>query len=190
MELLRKARLSWRTRRTRRVLVLGGARSGKSTFAERRIARNTSVTYVATAPERPGDAEWQARVGAHRERRPASWRTLETSDLGAVLRTESGPLLVDCAALWLTAAMDDCGVWDGTPDADKKLAARVDDVDEAWRETRAHVVLVSNEVGSGVVPATPAGRRFRDELGALNTRLAAHADEVWLVTAGIPRRLR
>lgn len=186
---LTKERL-WRRRRSRRVLVLGGARSGKSAFAERLVAGRPSVTYVATAPPRPGDAEWQERVAAHRARRPADWRTLETTDLDTVLRVERGPLLVDCATLWLTAVMDDCGVWDERDGADQELRSRLDRLDEAWRGTRARVVIVSNEVGSGVVPATRAGRRFQDEQGRLNTRLAAHADEVWLVTAGIARRLR
>lgn len=154
------------------------------------MAGRSGVTYVATAPPRPDDAEWQERLAAHQARRPADWHTLETADLDTVLRAESDTLLIDCATLWLTAAMDDCGVWHERPEADKELQARLDRLDDAWRGTRAFAVLVSNEVGGGVVPATRSGRRFQDEQGRLNTRLAAHADEVWLVTAGIPRRLR
>lgn len=170
--------------------MLGGARSGKSAFAEELAGARNRVTYVATAPRRPDDREWQRRVAEHRRRRPARWHTLETTDLGAVLRGEPGPLLIDCATLWLTAAMDGCGIWAETAGADVALADRVDELEDAWHATAARAVLVSNEAGCGVVPSTPAGRRFRDELGQLNRRLAARADEVWLVTAGIPQRLR
>lgn len=167
------------------MLVLGGARSGKSAEAERRLAAEPAVTYVATAPPRPDDDDWAGRVAAHVARRPAHWRTVETTDLAGVLATEPGPLLVDCATLWLAAAMDAAGAWDGGD-----VSAAVDGLVAAWRSTSAYVVLVSNEVGSGVHPATAAGRRFRDELGRLNARLAAEADEVWLVTAGLPARLK
>lgn len=171
--------------------MLGGARSGKSAFAERMVSGPGGVTYVATAPPRPDDPEWCRRVAEHRRRRPASWHTVETTDLGSVLREPTGPLLIDCAPLWLTAVMEGCGLWTGAdPEAERKLAAHLDDLEYAWRTTPAYAVLVSNEAGCGVVPATYAGRRFRDELGSLNTRLAAHAEEVWLVTAGIPLRLR
>jgi adenosylcobinamide kinase/adenosylcobinamide-phosphate guanylyltransferase len=86
--------------------------------------------------------------------------------------------------------MDDCGVWTDAPDADVRLAASVDAVVEAWTGAVRPVVAVSNEVGSGVVPATPSGRRYRDELGVLNARIAAASDRVWLMTAGLPQRLR
>ncbi|MGH3320559.1 MAG: bifunctional adenosylcobinamide kinase/adenosylcobinamide-phosphate guanylyltransferase [Streptosporangiaceae bacterium] len=174
----------------RRVLILGGARSGKSAHAEQLLSGEPSVTYVATARRDPDDPEWEDRIRAHRARRPHSWRTDETGDLTRVLRTERGPLLVDCLTLWLAGVMDDCGVWAGAPGADVQLACRLDDVVDAWRTTAAHVVAVSNEVGFGVVPPTPTGRRFRDELGSLNARVAADADEAWLVVAGIPCRLR
>ena len=84
----------------------------------------------------------------------------------------------------------DPGVWSEARDADTRLAAAVDEVVDAWTRTRRRVVGVSNEVGSGIVPATPSGRRFRDELGVLNARVAAASDRVWLVTAGLPQRLR
>jgi adenosylcobinamide kinase/adenosylcobinamide-phosphate guanylyltransferase len=86
--------------------------------------------------------------------------------------------------------MDDCGVWTDEPDADARLSAAVDEVVAAWTRSRRRVIGVSNEVGSGIVPATPSGRRFRDELGVLNARVAAASDRVWLVTAGLPQRLR
>jgi adenosylcobinamide kinase/adenosylcobinamide-phosphate guanylyltransferase len=163
----------------RRILVLGGARSGKSAYAESLIADCPVVTYVATAFARPDDAEWVARVAAHRERRSAGWRTVESIDLAGLLPRADGPLLIDCISLWLGAQLE-------APDLPRLVEALV----QAWADCPVLVVAVSSEVGSGVVPVSAAGRRYRDELGRLNARLAATADEVWLVTAGLPRRLR
>jgi adenosylcobinamide kinase/adenosylcobinamide-phosphate guanylyltransferase len=178
-------------RRRHRALVLGGARSGKSAYAEGLLGREPSVEYVACGlPAGADDAEWAGRVALHRARRPASWTTTETLDLVDVLGSAGPPVLVDCLTTWLARVMDDCGVWAGEPGADGKLAAAVDEVVDAWRRTRRRVVGVSNEVGSGIVPATPSGRRFRDELGVLNARVAGASDRVWLVTAGLPQRLR
>jgi adenosylcobinamide kinase/adenosylcobinamide-phosphate guanylyltransferase len=171
--------------------VLGGARSGKSSFAEQLLARSDEADYVACGlvPD-GGDPEWTDRVALHRSRRPSSWRTIETVDLPAVLGRPGPPVLVDCLTTWLARVMDDCGLWSGEPDADARLATAVDALLEAWAGTPRRVVAVSNEVGSGVVPATPSGRRFRDELGVLNARVAAASSRVWLVTAGLPQRLR
>jgi adenosylcobinamide kinase / adenosylcobinamide-phosphate guanylyltransferase len=178
-------------RRRHRALVLGGARSGKSSYAEGLLARERSVEYVACGLEpSTDDAEWADRVALHRARRPVSWMTTETVDLVAVLERSGPPVLVDCLTTWLARVMDDCGVWAEEAGADGKLAAAVDEVVGAWTRTRRRVVAVSNEVGSGIVPATPSGRRFRDELGVLNARVAAASDRVWLVTAGLPQRLR
>ena len=186
-----------------RVLVLGGARSGKSVTAERLLAGRDQVDYVATgAVPDASDPEWAARVAIHQERRPPHWATLETRDLEGVLAAAdlpapdlfaqqlAAPVLVDCLSTWLAGVMDECGLWSAAPGADKALAARVDGLLDAWRATRRIVVAVSNEVGSGVVPATASGARYRDELGLLNTRVAAQCQQVWLCTAGIPRRLR
>ena len=138
------------------------------------------------------DAEWDQRVREHRARRPAGWRTLETCDVADILaaREPAGPVLVDCLATWLARAMDDCGLWSGARDAGSRLAVRADRLVAAWQRTSREVIAVSNEVGSGIVPATASGRRFRDELGRLNSRIAAASDEVWLCIAGIPSRLR
>ncbi|OKI47459.1 bifunctional adenosylcobinamide kinase/adenosylcobinamide-phosphate guanylyltransferase, partial [Streptomyces sp. MJM1172] len=171
----------------RRTLVLGGARSGKSYEAERRLAGFPEVVYVATGGSREGDAEWAARVGLHRERRPSSWRTVETCELVPLLVEGGPPLLVDCLALWLTDAMDRAGAWDDAVWAAtgrKELAERVAELVAAVRSTRRTVVAVSNEVGSGIVPATASGRRFRDELGRLNNAVAAECEHVLLVLAG------
>jgi len=168
-----------------RVLVLGGARSGKSEQAELRVAGESDVTYVATGPGREaGDPEWAARVAAHRARRPAWWRTAETTDLAGVLADTSGAVLIDGIGTWLAAAMDECGAWDGSAEGAARLAGRIRGLAGAWRQTRAHVVAVSDEAGLGVVPATPAGRLFRDELGRLNQLLAAESEEAELVVAG------
>jgi adenosylcobinamide kinase/adenosylcobinamide-phosphate guanylyltransferase len=168
-----------------RVLVLGGARSGKSEQAELRLAGEPDVTYVATGPAgTAGDPEWAARVAAHRARRPAWWRTAETTDLAGMLAGARGALLIDGIGTWLAAAMDECGAWDGSAEAASRLAARIAGLVGAWRQTAAHVVAVSDEAGLGVVPGTPAGRRFRDELGRLNQALAAESEEAELVMAG------
>jgi adenosylcobinamide kinase/adenosylcobinamide-phosphate guanylyltransferase len=170
---------------SRRVLVLGGARSGKSEQAELRLAGEPDVTYVATGAGRTaGDPEWAARVAAHRARRPAWWRTAETTDLAGVLARARGALLIDGIGTWLAAVMDECGAWDGSARAADRLAARTQALVAAWRQTAAHVVAVSDETGLGVVPATPAGRLFRDELGRLNQALAAESEEAELVVAG------
>ncbi|MCW2597721.1 MAG: cobU [Jatrophihabitans sp.] len=172
-------------------LVLGGARSGKSRAAEGMYRGINPVIYVACGPSVDGsDPEWADRVAAHQARRPSGWDTLETRDLTSVLQTPGPPALFDCLGTWLAGVMDDCGVWSGQADSDALLAARVDALVAAWAHPARRVVAVSNEVGSGIVPATASGRRFRDELGSVNARIAATSDAVWLVTAGIKQRLR
>ena len=194
---------------TWRVLVLGGARSGKSERAELRLAGEPDVTYVAAgARADAADAEWAARVAGHRARRPAWWRTVETNDLAGVLagawgaegvpgtkgargapgvpgtKGARGAVLIDGIGTWLAAVMDECGAWGGSVDAAARVAGRVAGLVAAWRQTEGYVVAVSDEVGLGVVPATAAGRRFRDELGRLNQVLAAESEETELVVAG------
>ncbi|MEU2245783.1 bifunctional adenosylcobinamide kinase/adenosylcobinamide-phosphate guanylyltransferase [Streptomyces sp. NPDC019224] len=171
----------------RRTLVTGGARSGKSVEAERRLETYPEVVYVATGGAREGDAEWAARVGLHRERRPAAWRTEETCELAELLSSDGPPLLIDCLSLWLTDLMDRVGAWDDAAwaeGAERALRARTAELVAAVRGTRRTVVLVTNETGSGVVPATAAGRRFRDELGRLNAAVAGECEQVLLVVAG------
>lgn len=177
----------------RRTLVLGGARSGKSVEAERRLEAFPDVLYVATGGSRNGDTEWSSRVAAHRDRRPGSWRTVETCDLVPLLEAEGPPLLIDCLSLWLTDAMDSAGAWDDAVWAErgeKVLRERVRELTEAVRLTRRTVVAVSNEVGSGIVPSTASGRRYRDELGRLNAQFADECEHVLLVVAGQAMVLR
>ncbi|WP_420879469.1 bifunctional adenosylcobinamide kinase/adenosylcobinamide-phosphate guanylyltransferase [Rhodococcus sp. (in: high G+C Gram-positive bacteria)] len=171
-----------------RTLVLGGARAGKSTYAEALLAAEPRVTYLATGGVREGDREWAERIALHRARRPSGWTTVETSEVAAVLRDVREPVLLDCLGTWLTARLDHHGVWSGGDWAavDADVTALLD----ALRRAAAPVVAVSNEVGSGVVPPTPAGRRFRDLLGRVNAAVAAESESVVLVVAGVPTALR
>ncbi len=174
-----------------RTLVLGGARSGKSTHAEALAAASERVDYVATAPARPGDDEWAERIALHQQRRPSSWRTLETGDVAGVLgRDEPALALVDCLALWLTRTMDEVGIWSDEPGGPEALQARVDELVAAVESTTREVVLVSNEVGMSVVPEHWSGRFFRDQLGILNMRVAAACESVLLCVAGIPMTVK
>lgn len=170
----------------RRTLVLGGVRSGKSSWAERQFEEHSGVRYVATAAERDDD-DWAQRIAVHRRRRPAHWRTVQTLDLAGELESADGCVLIEDLGNWVSRTIDDTEGWDGNLTG---LRTRADQLVRAWRNCAATVVLVSNEVGSGVHPPTRAGRIFSDELGRLNTALAAEADEVVLVVAGLPLWLR
>ena len=171
-------------------LVLGGTRSGKSTFAESLLAGAPRVSYVATSEVRPDDAEWVERLRIHRSRRPSHWETVETIDLAAELRRDDeAPMRVDCLGVWLTRLLDD-GCWDRDPAALEQLGIRVEEFLSALRKTRRPVVFVSNEVGLGVVPVTSAGRLFTDQLGRLNMQVAATVDRVWFCVAGIPMQVK
>ncbi len=179
-------------RQVGRTLVIGGARSGKSSAAEGLLAAEASVTYVATAYPADHDDEWSERVRLHQGRRPAHWSTLETTDLVPLLASDGDPLLVDCLTLWLTRVMDAHDAWDDdvwAARAEKAVAGEIDALAEAWRTTGRRVVAVTNEVGQGVVPDTAAGRRFRDVMGRLNTAVAAVTEDVLWCTAGRATRL-
>ncbi len=169
--------------RSRTVLVLGGARSGKSVFGERLVTESgLSPVYLATAE--PRDAEMTERIAAHAARRGPAWRTLEEPHaLEAVLSREAASdraILVDCLTLWLSNLME----------ADADIAARGDALCETLRTLPGLIVLVSNEIGLGLVPETPLGRAFRDAQGRLNQAAAGAADRVVFVAAGLPLVLK
>ncbi|WP_110081279.1 bifunctional adenosylcobinamide kinase/adenosylcobinamide-phosphate guanylyltransferase [Actinokineospora spheciospongiae] len=176
-----------------KTLVLGGARSGKSAHAEGLLPADGPATYLATARRVPGDAEWDARIATHVDRRPATWRTVEVPDTGSLVaalsaaRAGDPPLLLDDVATWLTGALDDAAAWT-TPGI--TVAAERARLVDAVAACAAPLVVVSAEVGLGVVPATRSGRLFRDELGAVNASLAEVSTEVLLLVAGLPLRLR
>jgi adenosylcobinamide kinase/adenosylcobinamide-phosphate guanylyltransferase len=169
-------------------LVLGGARSGKSRYAERLVEQAAaSGTYCATAE--PGDDEMMARIAAHRARRHeigrgSFWRTIEAPlELPSVIADKTAPdcpLLIDCLTLWLSNVLL----------SGKCIEAEAAAVAAALREAAGPVVLVANEVGLGLVPETPLGRRFRDAAGRLNQEIAGLADRVVFVAAGLPLILK
>ncbi len=171
---------------SRLVLITGGARSGKSRFGEQRLAELAPAgpwRYLATAEAL--DDEMRARIAHHRARRGDAWRTVEAPRaLADALRaTTEAAVLVDCVTLWLSNL-----VLDGA--ADDALLAAADAVAAAARAAAVPVVFVTNEVGGGIVPVDALARRFRDVAGWVNQRLAAACDEVFLVAAGLPLRLR
>lgn len=172
-----------------RTLVLGGTRSGKSAFAESLVDGRHPVRYLATGRHDSTDADWVARIDAHRRRRPSQWTTVESStNLAQVLSTSvGGATLVDDVGTWLTGALDDQQAWDlprGT------ITPAADALVQAVQRCTTPVVLVSPEVGWGVVPATRSGRLFQDEMGSLNRKLATVCDSVVLVVAGLPLTLK
>ena len=168
-----------------KTLITGGVRSGKSTYAEGLLA---DATYLATGVPRD-DADWQERVRLHQERRPASWRTLETLDVAAALTATTGPILLDDVGNWLSRTLDALEAWtDETPRRGWQTAYR--DASESLVDAIANyeddLVIVTNEVGFGLVSPYASGRLFTDELGRLNQRIATACDEVVLVVAGCP----
>jgi adenosylcobinamide kinase / adenosylcobinamide-phosphate guanylyltransferase len=169
-----------------RTLVLGGIRSGKSRWAEAAIAESLTpgqpVHYLATGQAADADAAWSQRIAEHRDRRPPHWSTLETANVATQLRQcPDTPTLVDDVGGWLTAVLDHRHAWEGG-----SVSVDVDDLLAAIAEFCSPLVLVSPEVGLTVLPATESGRRFADELGSLNQRLAVLCERVTLVIAGHP----
>lgn len=165
-------------------LILGGARSGKSAFAQQRaIASGLPVIYLATAEAR--DAEMTARIARHRADRPTDWSLVEEPlALAAALRTHASPdrcLLVDCLTLWLSNLL---------AAGDERLEAEISALTLTLPTLPGQVLLVSNEVGQGIVPANPLARRFRDQAGLLHQSIAVCCDRVTFVIAGLPLTLK
>ncbi len=171
--------------------ILGGARSGKSAFAERIAAESgLPVTYVATARIDENDSEFAARVALHRERRPAHWALVEAPlDLGRALREldrEGHVVLIDCLTLWLANLLFPA---DGTtPDGPPLQAFSA--FDAVLSNVKGKVIVVSNEIGLGVVPMGSVTRLYVDELGRLNQRVAAASAHVTMMVAGLPLMLK
>ncbi len=175
-------------------LIIGGARSGKSQLAEARaLAGGLAVTYVATAEAR--DDEMAARIAHHRARRPAGWHCVEEPlRLAVTLARLARPdtcLLVDCLTLWLSNLLLAGGeLLHAELPRTPLPAAEIDALLAILPDLPGQVILVSNEVGCGIVPANALARRFADEQGRLNQRVAAACDEVTLVAAGLPLTLK
>lgn len=168
-----------------RVLVTGGVRSGKSRYAEGLLAAEPAVVYVAPGPTTAEDTDpdWADRIARHLERRPAHWTTRETRDLAGALGSD-GAVLVDCLGTWLTAVLDEADCWEKPrAEVEALVAERLDGLVEAISRS-ANVVLVTNEVGLGVIPSHRSGRLFRDLLGTVNQVVGAACDEVHVVVAG------
>ncbi|WP_347350068.1 bifunctional adenosylcobinamide kinase/adenosylcobinamide-phosphate guanylyltransferase [Intrasporangium sp.] len=164
-------------------LVTGPVRSGKSRHAEDLLAAHRQVTYLATGPSPTGDPDWAARVEQHRRRRPPGWATVESLDVATAVRRARLPLLVDCLGTWLTGLVDACG-WEDLSAARRTVTRAGTELLTALEHATVPVVLVTNEVGWGVVPPSASGRFFQDELGRLNAAVSARARVVHLVVAG------
>ena len=190
------------------VLVTGGARSGKSAFAEERLANRESVCYIATGLPRGEDPEWQERIRLHQERRPASWTTQEQyAGLADWLREQSHPVyLLDCATLLTSNRLFDL-IAQHFPDklelTEEHFLSRQEQsfllqfLEEEWqellstiRQTDAECWIVTDEVGLGIVPETRLGRFFRDVQGKINQLIAKEASEAYLVICGLAQQLK
>lgn len=180
-------------------LVTGGARSGKSSFAEQLVAGlGTEIAYIATA--RPFDGEMADRIARHRLQRPASWQTFEAPERPSAVIAEQGQccdaILLDCLTVLTTnrLLLHDID-WDQPPlnrlaEIEAEMLAEVEALCLAAEQGRADLVAVTNEVGCGIVPASPMARFFRDCAGRVNQRMAAVATEVYWVVSGIPVRIK
>jgi adenosylcobinamide kinase/adenosylcobinamide-phosphate guanylyltransferase len=167
-------------------LVLGGVRSGKSRWAQEYAQRGERVAFIATA--QAYDAEMQEKIRRHQEDRPSQWQTFEEPlELAPIINQHASDfdvMLIDCLTFFVSNLLD---AEERNPSS---MEQRIEAFLKALRSTQTSIVIVSNEVGSGVVPEYPSGRRFRDGLGELNQRVAAIADNVVLLIAGLPLALK
>ena len=173
----------------RLTLVLGGVRSGKSSYAQQLAASGSRVLFAATAEA--GDEDMARRINAHRESRPADWDTLEESiDLVSALTPllpRYDTILLDCLTLWVSNLL----LADSEPGSKRcDIPATTRGLLDLYRNGEASWVIVSNEVGLGVVPPTKLGRKYADELGRVNQLVAAEADDVYFMAAGLPLTLK
>ncbi|NNG40433.1 bifunctional adenosylcobinamide kinase/adenosylcobinamide-phosphate guanylyltransferase [Flexivirga sp. ID2601S] len=166
------------------VLVTGGVRSGKSALAERLFDPTAPIRYVATGPDRD-DADWAERVREHQRRRPPAWSSVGTLDVPVALADAPAGALIDCLGTWLTGVLDGLGAWDAPRGAwEAEYGRRATALVDAMQQSMVDLVVVTNEVGWGLVSEHRSGRIFADELGRLNQRVAAAADAVLLCVSG------
>jgi adenosylcobinamide kinase/adenosylcobinamide-phosphate guanylyltransferase len=176
------------------IFILGGARSGKSAYAQRLAEElgGSGVAYVATAEA--GDDEMRSRIETHRAERPAGWRTVETPRLvgfdPAIAIGAAQVILLDCVTLLISNALIAAGNDVDGPTAEAAAGSEVDALLAAYRQGDATWIVISNEVGMGLVPPYPLGRIYRDALGRANQQIAAAADRVLLMVAGLPWELK
>lgn len=178
------------------ILIIGGARSGKSVFAQELASTlGGPVLFVATAEA--GDDEMRQRIEAHRKARPAGWRTLETTThIGCRILSEIGTaqtVLIDCITLLVNNIFLEHGGNGDELDApliEKAVITEINELIDCVSQANASFIMVTNEVGLGLVPASKLGRLYRDGLGKANQMLARHADEVYLMMAGLPLRIK
>ena len=176
-------------------LILGGARSGKSRYAEQ-LAHDSGLPVTVVVTAQALDDEMRARIAHHQAERPQHWQTVEAPlELAPLLRVHASSqsmLIVDCLTLWLTNLMLRLDQSDGAHRI-KQLHKALDELLETLDRLSvlgAHVVLVANEIGLGLVPQTPLGRLFRDEAGRLNQQIAARCERVTFIAAGLPLSLK
>jgi adenosylcobinamide kinase/adenosylcobinamide-phosphate guanylyltransferase len=177
---------------SRRILVTGGTRSGKSRYAEGLLTTAPAVTYLApgSRPDPAVDAEWANRVAAHRARRPANWTTVETDDLAGAVRAAGQPVLIDSLGSWLTAVLDRLEAWTAPAEAwTQTFDDELENLADAWLSCQQPAIAVTNEVGWGLVSEHHSGRVFTDLLGTVNSTIAQVSDQVVLMVAGRPLRL-
>ncbi|MCQ4574284.1 MAG: bifunctional adenosylcobinamide kinase/adenosylcobinamide-phosphate guanylyltransferase [Candidatus Brocadiales bacterium] len=172
---------------TKLTLILGGVRSGKSSYAVELAKKYKNVTYVATA--RVEDDEMKERVTMHKKLRPASWKTVESPEnlSQTVEGLDADLILIDCLTLYVSNLLLD----DNEKEAKEKyITGAIEKLCGVSKDTGADVIMVSNEVGLGIVPADPLSRKFRDIAGRVNQIVASHADRVYFIAAGIPQKLK
>jgi adenosylcobinamide kinase/adenosylcobinamide-phosphate guanylyltransferase len=177
---------------SRRILVTGGIRSGKSRYAEGLLTTAPAVTYLVPGPHADSavDPEWASRIAVHQARRPAHWTTVETDDLAGAVRAAEQPVLIDSLGSWLTATLDRLEAWNAPAEAwTHVFDDQLEDLADAWRSCRQPAVAVTNEVGWGLVAEHRSGRVFTDLLGTVNQTIARASDEVVLMVAGRPLRV-
>ena len=173
------------------ILLLGGARSGKTDQAQRLAAElGGTVTYVATAE--PGDDEMRGRIAAHRAARPPAWQTMERPlRLGdALTEWDANVGVVDCLTLLVSNILHDTGEHAPASLVEARVEVELAELLAAWRDAHFHLIVVSNEVGLGLVPEYALGRVFRDALGRANQRLAQAAAEVYFMVASLPLKIK